>query len=141
MIVLDTNTVSELLRSRPDPAVLAWSLAVPGADFVITAVTEAELRLGLALLPQGRRREALAAAIEAVFADRFANRVLPFDRAAAPHCAAFLAARRAAGRPAGQADAMIAASARAAGATAIATRDTAGFEGCGLSLINPWRGA
>jgi predicted nucleic acid-binding protein len=141
MIVLDTNIVSELLRTNPDPVVLAWSLAVPNDAFVTTAVTEAELRLGVALLPPGRRRETLGAAMEAVFAHRFADRVLPFDRGAASHYAAFLAARRAAGRPAGQSDAMIAATARAAGASAIATRDTAGFEGCGLPLINPWLAA
>jgi hypothetical protein len=141
MIVLDTNVVSELLGRTPDPAVHAWSLSVPDHAFVTTAVTEAELRLGIALLPKGKRRDTLGVRIEAFFATRFADRVLPFDHAAARHFADFLAARRAVGRPVGQSDAMIAATAQAAGATAIATRDTADFADCGVPLINPWLGA
>jgi predicted nucleic acid-binding protein len=140
MIVLDTNVLSEVLRARPDPAVLSWSLSFPPDMIAAAAVTEAEIRLGIARLPEGKRREALAVAADRLFV-RMADRVLPFGRAAVPHYAAFMASRRAAGRPASLPDAMIAATALAAGATAIATRDTAGFEGCGLPLINPWRGA
>jgi toxin FitB len=141
VIVLDTNVLSELLRSAPHPAVLAWSAGVPRTATATTAVTEAEIRFGVALLPEGSRRDALAAAVDALFADRLAGRVLPFDRAAAPHYAAFAAARRAAGRPVATADAMIAAVARARGAAAIATRNTADFAGCGLPLVDPWGAA
>ncbi len=141
MIVLDTNVLSELLRATPDPTLLAWAATVPDDSFVTTTVTEAEMRFGVARMPQGKRRDDLAASVEAVFAKRFADRILPFGSTAAPHYATFLAARRAAGRAASMPDAMIAAAARAAGAAAIATRDTDGFAGCGLPLINPWRAA
>ncbi|MGK7868958.1 type II toxin-antitoxin system VapC family toxin [Falsiroseomonas sp. E2-1-a20] len=139
MIVLDTNVLSELLRPAPQAAVLAWAQGVPRASVTTTAVTEAEIRFGLALLPAGGRRDILASAIDALFADRLADRVLAFDRAAAPHYAQFAAFRRAAGRPVATADAMIAAIACARGAAAIATRNTADFEGCGLPLIDPWQ--
>lgn len=95
MIVLDTNVVSELLRPIPASSVEAWLAAQDGAVVYFTAVGEAELRLGVAVLPAGRRRTALAAAIE----DDFRDRILPFDRTAASAYAVIAADRRAADRP------------------------------------------
>jgi predicted nucleic acid-binding protein len=115
--VLDTNVLSELLRPAPHAAVLAWAQGVPRTSVTTTAVTEAEIRFDLALLPAGGRRDNLAAAIDALFA----------------------ASRRGAGRPVATADAMIAAIACGRGAAAIATRNTADLEGCGLPLIDPWQ--
>ena len=89
------------------------------------------------VLPEGRRRLALAAATEAMFAEDFEGRVLPFDEAAAVHYAEIVAARRREGRPIEAFDAQIAATARVVGA-GLATRDTGDFAGCGLTLINPW---
>jgi predicted nucleic acid-binding protein len=82
----------------------------------------------------------MAAAVERFLARGIGDRVLPFDRAAAAHYAAFMAARRRAGRPVAMADAQIAAIARARGAAVLATRNTADFEGCGVPLLDPWRG-
>jgi predicted nucleic acid-binding protein len=138
VIVLGTNVLSELVRPAPHPAVLAWAARVPRTGIATTAITEAETRLRLALLPDGQRRDALPDAVEALFADLLAERVLAFDRAAALHYAAIVVARRAAGRPVTTADAMIAAIARAHGAAALATRNIADLEGCGLALIDPW---
>ena len=137
--MLDTNVLSELARPLPHPAVLAWARGVRPSELATTAVTEAELRYGLALLPAGQRRDALAAAMEALFARLLAGRILPFDRAAAPHYADYVAARRAAGRPVATADAMIAAIARARAVTALVTRNTADFAGCGVTLLDPWQ--
>jgi predicted nucleic acid-binding protein len=139
VILLDTNVLSELARPAPHPTVLAWARGVRPSELATTAVTEAELRYGLALLPAGQRRDALATAMEALLARLLAGRVLPFDRAAALHYADYAAARRAVGRPVATADAMIAAIARARGITTLVTRNTADFDGCGMTLLDPWQ--
>ena len=137
MIVLDTNVLSELLRPTPAPQVEAWLAAQDGASVYFTAVGEAELRHGVAILPAGRRRDALAQAIEGMLDEDFRDRVLPFDREAARAYAAIAAERRAAGRPISQFDCQIAAIARAHAAS-VATRNTSDYEGCGIALIAPW---
>lgn len=137
MIILDTNVLSELLRPAPELRVEAWIAAREGADLCFTTVGEAELLYGLALLPPGRRRDALADAIEDMLADDFRGRILPFDRPAALAYATIAATRRSIGRPVGHIDCQIAAIAQTHGA-AIATRDTADFGGCGIEVLNPW---
>ena len=99
MFVLDTNVVSELMRPAPDPAVASWVAGLTTATLFLTAITEAELRFGLAVMPPGRRRDGLAAGLERMLRPGFANRILPFDSAAARIYAEIAAARRAAGRP------------------------------------------
>jgi len=137
VIVLDTNVLSELMRSEPAEAVFAWVSSQPRATLYTTSVNKAEILYGIAVLPEGRRRLALAAAAAAMFADDFEGRVLPFDEAAAVHYAEIVAARRREGRSIEAFDAQIAATARVAGA-GLATRDTGDFAGCGLTLVNPW---
>ena len=137
MIVLDTNVVSELMRPAPSEAVLDWMARHPAARLFLSAVSEAELRMGVALLPAGRRREALREAVDAMIAEDFAGRVLPFDSAAARTCAEIASEGRAAGRPISQFDCQLAAIARARGA-AMATRNVADFDGCGIAVIDPW---
>ncbi len=137
MIVIDTNVVSELMRLTPEPAVMTWFSGQDTAELYLSAVSEAELRAGAAILPAGRRRERLAAEIEAVVRQDFAGRVLPFDSAAARAYAAIAASRRSAGRPILEADCQIAAIARASDA-AVATRNGADFEHCGIAVIDPW---
>jgi predicted nucleic acid-binding protein len=87
MILLDTNVVSEVIKPNPDPAVARWLARQPQAEPFVPAVTEAELRFGVAILPEGRRRDALAKAIEGILTQTFAGRVLPFDSPAAPNSA------------------------------------------------------
>ena len=137
MIVLDTNVLSELMRPEPHPAVFAWVAAQPRASLYTTAVNRAEVLYGIAALPAGRRKDALTAAAEAVFDEDLAGRILPFDGNSAAHYACLVTARRDAGTPIEAFDALIAAAALSAGA-GIATRDTGGFTGCGLDLVNPW---
>ncbi len=86
-VLLDSNVVSELLRPSPDPAVMRWVARRPAAELHFSAVGEAELLYGVAILPAGRRRDALALAIEAILRDDFEDRILPFDSAAARACA------------------------------------------------------
>lgn len=96
--------------------------------------------LGARLLPVGRRRTALEGALLAMFAEDFAGRILPFDVGAVPAYVEIVSTRRSSGRPISQFDAQIAAIARQAGA-ALATRNTADFERCGVALIDPWAGS
>lgn len=136
-IVLDTNVISELMRPEPHPAVLDWIAAQPRATLYTTDINQAEILYGIAALPEGRRRTTLAAAAEAMFTEDLAGHILPFDGAAAARYADIVVARRRAGNPIEGFDALIAATALAAGAD-VATRDIGGFDGCGLTLINPW---
>jgi toxin FitB len=136
MIVLDTNVLSEEMRVQPDPKVHAWLRRQDPVLLFTTAVTEAELIYGVAVLPDGARKAALTLAVGGILS-LFAGRVLPFDRAAAAELPAVLVTRRRLGRPIMAHDAQIAAIARACG-MAVATRDMADFADCGITLINPW---
>lgn len=139
MILLDTNVLSELMRKAASPQVIGWVAAqVPTALFT-TAVTEAEIFYGLALLPAGKRRRALEEAATELFG-QFSGRVLSFDSPAAREFASIVAARRRAGKAISVTDAQISGIARSRGA-AVATRDASDFDGCGVDVIDPWQGA
>ncbi len=137
MIVLDANVLSELLRPNPARQVETWLSAQDGSEIYFTAVGEAELRHGVAIMPAGKRQAELSSAIEGLLGEDFRERILPFDRAAARAYATIAAERRAAGRPISQFDCQICAIALANEAV-VATRNTADFEGCGVVVIDPW---
>jgi len=137
VIVLDTNVISELMRAKPHRAVLSWVAAQPRATLYTTSVNQTEILYGIAMLSAGRRRTALAAAAEAMFAEDLADRVRPYDGAAAARYAEIVVARRRVGNPIEAFDALIAATALSVGA-GVATRDIGGFDGCGLTIIDPW---
>ncbi len=137
MILLDTNVISELMRPVPAPAVERWVSNQPAAGMFISTITEAELRYGLALLPDGQRQRQLLSQAEAMLTEDFTGRILPFDSPAAVAYAQIAAARRRAGRPISQADAQIAAIALSRGAT-VATRNIGDFQDCGIKLLDPW---
>ena len=137
MILLDTNVISELMRAEPARIVLDWFGNHDAGDLFISAVTEAELRTGVAILPEGQRRDRLQLAIDAMIDQDFQGRVLPFDSLAAKAYAEIAARRRASGRPIAEAHCQIAATARATDAP-IATRNVKDFDGCGVRVINPW---
>lgn len=138
MILLDTNVISELVKGEPDPHVFRVIDALPLETVFTAAVCEAEIRYGLACLPPGRRRNELTDRIDRFFEEGFGDRVLPFDRICAAMCGDIRQTREAAGRAIAIADAMIAATARAYGAKALFTRNVTGFEGCGITLVDPW---
>ena len=137
MVVLDTNVVSELMRGSPRPEVRGWLDGQQTKGVFATSVTEAEIRAGVATLPDGARRRGLADAAEWMFGNLFAGRVLPFDSSAARAFAEIFAARRASGRPLSLADGQIAAIARSRG-MAVATRNVGDFESTGIELVDPW---
>ena len=139
-ILLDTNVVSELIRKAPDPAVTSWVSDHPLYDLFFSAVSEAELRFGAAILPPGRRRDTLFFEIDAMLRDAFEDRVLPFDSDAARAYGNIAAVRRSAGRPVAPADCQIAAIA-ASRDMAVATRNVRDFEDMGIEIVDPWTGA
>lgn len=139
MILLDTNVLSELMKSAPDASVTQWMAAQPAASLYTTSITQAEILHGVMLLPAGKRRAAIEAAATAMFEEDFAGRILAFGSDAALPYARIAAERRRSGRPISQFDAQIAAIARVTGAT-LATRNVADFAGCGVKIVDPWRG-
>lgn len=138
MVLLDTNVLSALMQPSPPPAVTAWIATQPLETLFTAAPCQAEILAGIAILPSGRRRSALAAAAVAVFAEDFDDRVLPFDSLAAEAYADLFARRRQAGRPPATIDLMIAATAHVHGA-AVATRNVEDFTDCGVAVIDPWQ--
>ena len=140
MVLLDTNVVSELMRAVPSVEVLAWMDERPSRELFVTAVTEAEVRTGIAILPAGARRRRLADAAERTLRVLFSGRVLPFDSGAALAYADIAAASRAAGRPISQSDCQISAIARSRG-MAVATRNVRDFSETGVEVIDPWASA
>jgi predicted nucleic acid-binding protein len=137
VIILDTNVVSEFMREKPAAAVMRWFRDRPRSSLYTTAITEAEILLGLELMPQGKRREALLADARAIFDSDFGGRILPFGSEAAARFATIVVERRRQGRPLSGADAQIAGIAAAHGA-GIATRDVTDFTDCGLTVHDPW---
>ena len=137
MIVLDTNVVSEAIRTEPDSSVASWLASRPSSSLFITAITQAELLYGLELLADGSRRRGLIDAVRAILRGGFRGRVLPFDGPAAEAYATIAAGRRALGKPISAFDAQIVAIAGSRGAR-VATRNVEDFDDCGVEVIDPW---
>ena len=138
MIVLDTNVVSELLRRDPDARVLRW-FETQTEELALTSVTWAELLAGVELLPEGKRRRELQAALLRASAPFLGTRAfISFGEKAAEHYATLVASRQRMGRPISTADAQIAAMCRAHEASC-ATRNTKDFADTGVHVVNPWK--
>lgn len=137
MILLDTNVISEPLRAEPEPRVVAWLDAQPVETLFLSVVTVAELRLGMARLPRGRRRNGLIDQLERRVLPVFAGRILNLDLPATQRYAEAMAKAQAAGLGAGVANGFIAAIALSHG-MAVATRDTGSFKAMGVAVIGPW---
>ncbi|WP_062521546.1 type II toxin-antitoxin system VapC family toxin [Demequina silvatica] len=136
MIVLDTNVVSEAMRPAPDPAVISWLNAQAADTLYLSSVTLAELLFGIGALPDGARKDRLAAMLDRLLG-LFPSRILPFNEDAARRYAHMAVSARAAGRPLPTVDGYLAATAAAHGC-AVATRNVKDFADTGLSLIDPW---
>jgi hypothetical protein len=138
VILLDTNVVSEPLRPAPDARVADWIDAQALETLFLSAITVAELRAGLALLPAGKRRAGLHESLEARVLPLFSGRVLAFDLGCTRAYAQLMAKARAAGLAIASADGYIAAIAVANRLT-VATRDTGPFRAAGIAVIDPWQ--
>lgn len=138
MILVDTNVVSEPLRPRGEPRVVAWLDRQPAETLFISTISVSEISFGIAALAEGRRRNRLAEAFEATIRRLFAGRILSFDLEAARVYGSLMSEARARGRSISVVDGQIAAIARANGFS-VATRDEAPFLAAGLTVVNPWR--
>lgn len=136
MIVLDTNVVSELMRPEPAPQVAEWVRRRDRRELRMTSITLAEIRYGIARLPDGRRKQALLDIADDIFGT-FNEQILPVDAAAAEQYALIASARERAGKPIAGFDALIAAVCRSQG-SALATRNVPDFEETGVEIIDPW---
>jgi predicted nucleic acid-binding protein len=137
VIVLDTNVLSELIKPTPVPQVLRWVDDQDSAELVITSITAAELRAGVAVLPRGRRKDTIARKIERLISDVFGGYVLPFDADSSSHYADIVAGTRRRGRPMSALDVQVAAICRQHDAT-LATRNITDFDAVKLPVVNPW---
>jgi hypothetical protein len=137
VIVLDTNIVSEGLRPRPRPEVIAWINAQPFESLYLCTPVLAEMCYGVEKLPEGAQRKYFAEAVDRIETSLFCGRILPLDLAAAREFGRVVARHNRMGRPIGQMDALIAAVA-IANRMALATRDAADFAGLGFDVINPF---
>jgi predicted nucleic acid-binding protein len=137
MILLDTNVVSEPLKAAGDKNVLAWIDAQIIETLYLSTISLAELRFGIAALPDGKRRDALAFSLENRVLPLFVGRILPFDDPASQSHALLRARARTSGLAIAPADGFIAAIAHTHGLT-VATRDTTPFDAAGVPVINPW---
>ena len=136
MIVLDTNVVSELMRKDAAAEVVAWVDRHPGDQVFITAVTAAELLYGVARLPDGRSKQALAAKVRDLIDEDFEDQVLSFNSDSAHHYAEIVASRARLGKPISMADAQIAAICRQY-ELGLGTRNTKDFADTGIRVFNP----
>ncbi len=136
MILLDTNVISEAMKPVPDDTVRAWLDEQAAETLYLSSVTIAELLFGIGALPAGKRKDRLTEALDGVM-ELFADRVLPFDVAAARHYADLAVKARAAGKGFPTPDGYIAAIA-ASRRFAVATRDTSAFDAAGVAVINPF---
>lgn len=137
MIVFDTNLVSEAVRYDCDGRVRQWLATCAADEMCTTAITVAELKAGVAILPEGIRKQRLSEGLDGYVLAAFGNNILAFDTGCTGAFAAITAAMRMKGRSIGFADCQIAAIAMTHG-LAVATRDTQPFADAGVKVVNPW---
>ncbi len=135
-ILLDTNVISELTKPTPNENVIAF--LGEARELWVSTVTLHELAFGIALLPEGRRRSAIAETI-AAFATAYADRIIPLAKDEADRAALLRAEAQKSGRTVSLGDALIAGTAAAHGLT-VATRNVSDFQGLGVGGVNPWAG-
>jgi toxin FitB len=137
MILLDTNIISELMKTTPHPSVLAWINQQLNDTLFICSITVAEISYGLKVLPTGQRQKLLETRFEQFTTQAFYERILSFTTVTAQLYGEIMGYRKTLGRPLSILDGQIAAIALANN-MAIATRNIKDFNDCGLELINPF---
>ena len=137
MIVLDSNVISELMKSNPEPLVIAWIDAQQSKEIWTTSICVFEISFGLNILPDGKRKRALREAFDKALKVDLKGQVLDFDVLAAEHAGQISARVHAVGRPVEIRDIQIAGIVEANAAT-LATRNTKHFADSQIALVNPW---
>jgi predicted nucleic acid-binding protein len=137
MILIDTNIISEMMKSSPSANVIGWLDQQEAMQLYISTITIAEISYGINVLPNGNRRNLLEDSFNKVVRDAFEHRILSLDEVAAHFYGKIMSRRKQLGKPMSIPDGQIAAIARANSA-AIATRNINDFSDCGLDVINPF---
>ena len=137
IFILDTNVISEIMQPKLNDSVATWFTSHKAAEFFTTVISQAEIYAGVALLPTGKKKQALHAAAQLVFENEFANRIYSFDSVAALENASIKAKRTKLGLPISFQDLCIAAIAKTKNAVVV-TRDVRGFVETGAAVVNPW---
>jgi hypothetical protein len=137
MILLDTNVVSEVMKARPAEAVVTWLNGQNSEKLYVSSITIGEISYGLRILPDGKRRSGLRERFERFVALAFDQRVLAYDETAARVYGDLMGDRKELGLPMSVPDGQIAAIARL-NHLAVATRNVADFESCGIDVVNPF---
>ena len=137
MIILDTNVLSAVMQTAPDPSVVSWLDRQPAESVWTTAITAMEIRLGIELLSAGKRRAAIEDAFVRMLHGDLEGRVLPFDQSAAEAAAHLAATRRRSGRMVDIRDTQIAGIALARRGT-LATRNVRHFQDLNIAVVDPW---
>ena len=137
MVILDTNTLAELMKPTPEPAVVSWMNRQATSDLFLTAISVGEILYGIRILPQGKRRFQLEQGFETILFEAFAGRILVFDEGAARQYGDVMGRRKELGRPLGIPDGQIASIARAK-RYGVATRNVKDFVECGVEIVNPF---
>jgi predicted nucleic acid-binding protein len=136
-ILIDTNVLSEVRRPAPDPRVLSWLDGLDEDRAYISVASIAELRRGIGLMDDGRRRAALAAWLRNDLPARFSGRILPIDSAIAERWGELMARARKDGVALSVMDGFFAATALVYGLV-LATRNAKDFAPFGVPMLNPW---
>jgi len=136
--LLDTNCISELVRIKPEPRVVAWMQAAEETLLYLSVLTLGEIRKGLAGLPQGKRRTSLEAWLEIELRARFAGRILPIDVSVADRWGLLAASAKREGRTLSAIDGLLAATALHHNLTVV-SRDVSDFADKRVQVLNPWK--
>ena len=135
--LLDTNCISEVVRIKPEPRVMAWIEAAEESLLYLSVLALGEVRKGLAALPQGRRRIRLETWLEVELRARFSGRILPIDEAVADRWGLLAAYAKGRGKPLSAVDGLLAATAIHHNLTVV-SRNVSDFTNAQVSAINPW---
>lgn len=135
--LLDTNVISELVASQPNPHVTSWIASLDPESVFLSVITVGELKRGVEKLSDSRRKIVLADWLTGDLLIRFGDHILPIDVPVMLTWGALVARLEALGKPIPAIDSLLAATAVEAGLTLV-TRNVHHFEAIGVSLLNPW---
>jgi predicted nucleic acid-binding protein len=135
--LLDTNCISEAVRLKPDPQVMAWIEAAEESLLYLSVLTLSEIRKGLAAIPQGKRRSRLETWLAVELQARFSGRILSIDAAVADRWGLLAAAAKIEGKPLSAIDGLLAATAIHHDLT-IVSRNVGDFTNTPAPVVNPW---
>lgn len=135
--LLDTNCVSELVRTKPHPRVVEWMESVEESLLYLSVLTLGEICKGLASLPHGKRRTRLEEWLEVELRARFADRLLPVDEEVALRWGLLAARANRQGKSLPVIDGLLAATALHHNLTLV-TRNTGDFAIGQVPVLNPW---